>query len=740
MAGGDDRFIPIALDVAKLLWGEPNKALSSRDDVRWGKKGARSLKVSKGAWFDQERKIGGGVLSLIEAEVGAKGEAAFKWLIEQGFPIEDRPQPSQRAAPRKPANGHHYDHDPRDDEPMGFAEANADPVTARGEYLPPGLPEGSVLAKVYPYVDEQGATLFEVCRYEAPDGTKTFRQRRKDGDRTIWSVKGVRQIPYRLPDIVEPLAQGVLVFIVEGEKDVDNLQSAGIPATCNAMGAGKWPAELNVHFRGADVVILPDADEPGRKHGNLVGSMLKGIAKRVRVLDLPGLPPKGDATDWLQAGHDAGELYDLVQSKAVDWTPDLDWKSHFNAVPWANLDDPGPEHEWLIKGLLTRGERSMCAGVSQSGKSFFALDLALSVARGVSFFGRRTIRGGVVYQAGEGGRGIKKRLRAYRKEHDLKKENPPQFVLLPTPVDLYGSDDHTDLLIDETLHWARKFDCPLELVVIDTLSAATPGANENASNDMSQVLARCAKIADATKAHVLLVHHMNASGEKTRGHSSIFANLDSVITIKIKEGHADAVAWTDADGKERKGRPIRTATVTKQKDGEDGAEIEFVLKWIGLGFDAQNDSISSCVIEAPDRGVLEGVDTTPDERLRLKPQQNMLLQAIHTALDEYGEPAPADVRLPSSMKVVKWARVREEYERIDMATEGDAPEKKAETIRKAMQRQGEYLLQHKIMGKDGKWVWLTGKPVVGFRPKRTQEAIAEAEADNVVELRDLPLT
>ena len=102
--------------------------------------------------------------------------------------------------------------------------------------------------------------MFQVCRLEPKD----FRQRRPDGHGGwIWSVKGVRNVPYRLPQLINN--GGRVICIVEGEKDADRLWKLGIPASCNACGAGKWRDELNEFFRGADVVIIPDRD-PQKVH------------------------------------------------------------------------------------------------------------------------------------------------------------------------------------------------------------------------------------------------------------------------------------------------------------------------------------------------------------------------------------------------------------------------------------------------------------------------------------------
>lgn len=713
-------FTPLMAEVAKMLWGEPNRSLSTKTELRFGRQGSKSVDLKKGTWFDHELSEGGGVIDLVSRETGQRGRDAVRWLADQGLPVDEEPR-SERASPSPTGGGS-----------AQRAAASATPdQRKRGEALPPGVPADAKLAATYDYTDEAGDLRFQVCRYEYEEGgsrKKTFRQRRKDGDRWIWSVKGIEQVPYRLTELIEAVAQELLVFVVEGEKDADALAALGVPATCNAMGAGKWPDELTEYFKGADVVILPDNDEPGRKHRDLVGSMLSSIAKRVRVLDLPELPEKGDVSDWLAAGHDVGALYDLVAAKAVPWSPALNWQSKFHAVPWSHLDDPGPEHEWLIKGLLTRGERSMVAGESQAGKSFFALDLALSIARGVPFFGLRSLHGGVVYQAGEGGRGIKKRLRAYRQFHGITAGVDLPFVLLPAPLDLYANDDHTDLLIAEIEHWRATFTVPLELVVIDTLSAATPGANENASEDMSQVLTRCARIAEKTGAHVMLVHHMNASGAKPRGHTSIFANLENVITIKKVEGLSDIDQ-----------RPIREATVTKQKDGEDGKAIRFVLRREVIGTDAEGDEVSSCVAVPPNKGRLEGIDTTVDPSIKLTPQAESLLRSIYKAIDEHGEVPPATLELPSSLRVVKWEHVRKVFEAMTFEGEGEEDaERKAAKIRQALKRHGEYLMSRQIIGRANPYVWLTGKKVRGFR--RSGDAAetqgpppeAEAEGSNVV--------
>ena len=134
----------------------------------------------------------------------------------------------------------------------------------------------------------------------------------------ICSVKGTRLVPYRLPDLLAADVRGVLV--VEGEKDVDRAADIGIVATTCAMGAGKWRPEYNEHFRGRSVYIVPDNDKPGREHAQQVALSLHGIAKDIKVVELPGVPEKGDLSDWLDQGHTKAELGELVKA-APEWKP-----------------------------------------------------------------------------------------------------------------------------------------------------------------------------------------------------------------------------------------------------------------------------------------------------------------------------------------------------------------------------------------------------------------------------------
>jgi len=158
---------------------------------------------------------------------------------------------------------------------------------------------------VYDYVDEQGKLLYQTVRYEPKD----FRQRRPDGnDGWIWNLQGVRRVLYRLPKALG----AKLVYVVEGEKDVETLERLGRTATCNPMGAGKWRPEFSADLKDKQVVIIPDSDEPGRRHAETVAqSVYAAGAQCVKVVMLP---EGKDVTEWVEAGGTKEQLIAAVRS------------------------------------------------------------------------------------------------------------------------------------------------------------------------------------------------------------------------------------------------------------------------------------------------------------------------------------------------------------------------------------------------------------------------------------------
>jgi putative DNA primase/helicase len=286
----DIDFASLIVPVVRRLRGNPNEELSTREVLRWGNKGSLAVKVKEGVWYDHEMKEGGGCLDFIRRHNNGD---PFEWLRQQH------------------------------------------------------LIESDALVATFDYRNEQNKLLYQVCR----KANKGFWQRQPNGSGNwINNIKGVRRVLYRLPEL---LASTTIVFIPEGEKHVDALIKMGLCATCNVGGAGKgkWRKEYNEFLRGRDVVVLPDNDKAGQDHSENIARNLSGIARRVRLLMLPGLKHKGDVINWLEAGGTREQLEQLVEDTAV-------WEETQSGNPedGGNHDQPDMPQAAILVGLAQVAE------------------------------------------------------------------------------------------------------------------------------------------------------------------------------------------------------------------------------------------------------------------------------------------------------------------------------------------------------------------------------------------------
>ena len=629
-----DAFAPHMEAVARAVLGDPNPRLTSPTESRFGTHGSLSIDREKGVWFDHEAGVGGGVLDFLQARCGLTNGAALDWMRERGF-LHER-------------------------------DAGAKPGRAR-------------IAATYDYVDEDGEVLFQVVRYEP----KTFRQRRPDPsspDGWVWGLKGARVVPYRLPELLEAVALERTVFVVEGEKDVDALREIGVTATCNPMGSGKWPAHFADHLAGAKVVILPDNDEAGRKHRDQVVAALRGAASSVRILDLPNLPERGDAWDWIVAGGTADHLYALVDARA--YRPGEEpFKSRYGALWLDEIPAFRSSIEWVVKGVVPRRAFGAIVGEPGCGKSFLALDLAfatsvLALMNGeeTRWFGKRVKPTGAIYVAAEGQGGFPKRVEILMAQHHVRERHP--FVLLPTAVDLRNPEADIGPLIAEIKALAARMDVPLGLVVIDTLNRVLAGGDENSPEDMGAFIGHAARIQTETAATVIAVHHKNAAGTRERGHSSLRGALDFMIEVEK----------SDAGGKSWK--------ITKQKDEEDGATFAFNLRSVPVGVDDDGDPITSCLVEASEVQAA----TKRGTGRKLPPQAVNALRVLFNTCADRGQRVPVSGLNASGVRLQQW-RDECERNRLVAVDSGD------EAFRKAFQRARDTLWAEQKIGVEGDWVW-----------------------------------
>lgn len=372
-------------------------------------------------------------------------------------------------------------------------------------------PGRSRVATAYDYRDEEGVLLYQAVRFEPKD----FRQRKPDGAGG-WSYKlnGVRRVPYRLPELLVA-APEELVFIVEGEKDADRLCALGLVTTTNAGGAGKWRDEFNEVLRGRRVVVLPDNDEPGREHASRVAQSLRGVALDVRVLSLPGLPPKGDVSDWLDAGGVIDELLVLAEAAPACAGGEDVSRPAGESLQVVRLADVAPETvRWLWHPYIPFGKLTIIEGDPGLGKSWLTCALASAVSRGRGLPGCDPFDpGNVLMLSAEDGIADTLRPRLDAVGADVTK-----VYALAEPL----SFDTPGLLRLE----AAVIEYEPALIIIDPLFAFTGGKVDiHRANECRAISAPLAAIAERHSCAMLAVRHL---GKSRGGGHALNAGIGSI--------------------------------------------------------------------------------------------------------------------------------------------------------------------------------------------------------------------
>ena len=289
------------------------------------------------------------------------------------------------------------------------------------------------------------------------------------------------------------------------------------------------------------------------------------------------------AADELQANaFTSPDIDALVRSHEASVAGLIDGRATGLPLAWARLIDASEQLCEIVEDLLTAGAMSVFYGESNSGKTYLALDLAISIARGIPWLGKKTVQAPAIYVAAEGARTIQNRVLSYKRHHRV--DDFP-LGIVGTSVDLLDSAADTPKLVETIERCAQDLGQRPSLVVIDTLARAMAGGNENAPEDMGALVRNSDLIRQKTGVHVMWIHHSGKDSAKgARGHSSLRAATDSEIEVKH-----DPVT------------EIRTATVTKQRDlGSNGLVLAAKLRPVSIGTNQWGKTITACVVEPAD--------------------------------------------------------------------------------------------------------------------------------------------
>jgi AAA domain/CHC2 zinc finger len=393
---------------------------------------------------------------------------------------------------------------------------------------------------IYPYTDAFGKLLFQVVRYPG----KRFSQRKPDEKGGwIYKTQGMKMVLYNLPEVTS--AHNVV--IAEGEKDANNLKAAlteagikDIAVTTSPRGAGKWQDEFAIFLAGKQVLIIPDNDEPGRQHAEQVALSCFRYAKGIKVLKLPDLPEKGDASDYLKS-HPVTSLFALSK-ETLWWKPPISETTLFMTVP--QFREHAADHiDWLVEGLIQHGANGMVISRPKSGKSFTILDLAIALASGqkwLDFFVPKRVKTALVSREDHSGL-TQWRERKISEGRGLSSLDLDGWLHINAkglkPKIMLDYPDDVKLLIADLKRYQTEF------LILDVMRVLH-GAEENDNTEMQKIIDVLNHIQEETKASICLIHHDNkredaSLTERARGASAIAGWAEFICGIRI----VDDVEW-----------------------------------------------------------------------------------------------------------------------------------------------------------------------------------------------------
>lgn len=441
------------------------------------------------------------------------------------------------------------------------------------------------IVATYLYYDEYGEELFCSFRYEKAGYRKNYRQGVRTANGVKFCTEGRRKVLYNLysPLSERPTVQNSSsVVIVEGENKVEALVSMGICATCNVGGAKKWKEEYSKYLKGKSVVILPDNDAPGREHAESIAKSLMNVAASLKIVELPGLPDKGDVLDWLNILGGNKENLEFIISDAPFWKSkaecklksrplDVDWSSYGGAGYLASQPEP---FRYLLEGAFLKNELGLISGPPGAGKGTFSLQMAAYIAAGIPIFDWWNVPQPtkVLYISAEDSKPV-----IHRRLHfslmglpeSIRYEAARRIVAVPVRgrVNICHEVYGTSLSSTEHLVDLRKIINEFRpgLVFLDTLSRFL-GIDENDNPAMTSACGVIEEIMMEYGCNVILLHHVNkATGDCVNKKSELVRALSqtairgasalagavrfAVVLAPLGEGLATNIIGGNAKGK-----------------------------------------------------------------------------------------------------------------------------------------------------------------------------------------------
>jgi len=375
--------------------------------------------------------------------------------------------------------------------------------------------------------------------------------------------------------IIGSMDESGVLYVAEGFATAATIhEETGRPCVVGYSASNLVPVTGQIREKfglGQEIVIVADNDKSGIGLRYAEQASAKFGARFI-------MPPNEgeDINDYRLAGGDVKQLLRPSEN--------LEIISKMQTVFADDLSDEYQAPDELIENLMTIGSSTVIYGDSNSGKTFFALSLAASVATGRNFFGRQTDKGGVVYLATEAPSSVMTRIQAMKKYMEINLEN---LAVVPVPVNFYSNDGDAADVVELVKAVSKARNMPVHLIIGDTLARMSAGANENSGEDMAPVMARFDQVAKATGAAITIIHHNGKNAAAgARGWSGIRAHIDTEIEVTVEND-------------------TRMATVTKQRElPGKGDVLYFKLEIVEMGVSKFGGKATTCVAIPDEDGEL----------------------------------------------------------------------------------------------------------------------------------------
>ncbi len=454
-----------------------------------------------------------------------------------------------------------------------LAHANMRPADLflNGHDTGPAAASGRRIVATYDYTDGAGARRYQTVRYDPKD----FRQRRPDeAGGWAWNLDGVARVLYRMPELIE----AERVYWVEGEKDADELAARGLAATttCGGAGAvdkGDYAAQLDRVLVGKrEVILLRDNDPAGLAYRDARAAACAAFDLTVKCVELPGVAPKGDVSDWLAQGGTAEALVALADAAPV-WSPEPDRpvKNSGSAPTISRVQfrsgsalDATPL-TYVVEEMLPAGMLSALGGRDGMGKSLLGMQIIKCVLTGEKLFGRFAVQQGTVYAL------------FLDDPEFLVRERLEALGILDHPQLHVATENDVDMtdpkaMLTSLIALLKTAEPRPTFVFVDALYLFIPsgGASDqgNSAGAMAPVIEAFNQVTRETGSALLLVAHDNKAGSDIAGSYAIRAGLKSILRLLFPPAIAKQVAKGDEGARET---PERMLQLNKLKTGRPGS-------------------------------------------------------------------------------------------------------------------------------------------------------------------------